>query len=450
MTRIVLLISLAMICLRLTAQIPLTITEFDFAATPVINIAVGDADANGKKDIYLITSGAQYITRLTNLGNGTAFTGANYLALPKQPESVGVISLNGGDDLYYTLSGDPGMYTLYSKDQWNTEKTAGPVLLDTIGGISQADLKPFNFSRVLMTSDTSGDLHFAQIMNGSFNIILQAATYSMNTAIDPGAMSAFINGDTVQFFVPDVTSGRLLRGTIIREILYSELIYQEPLEVIDADLDHPVASFTYKDLSGLHLMFLLDTGTNEIYKYLFQGDSFSKTTIDAAFTSPSKMSIGYIDNDTFPDLVVADGNNLWLLSNAPSRGSALQPELIMSYEEPIGEFFLADFNDDGIDDIVSVPVSRNKVLISRNDILSNTNEIENLPFGYWPNPAKHEIYFNPAQRPSWVKFIAPDGRIYVPQMVDQAIGLNGIPAGVYLIQTGYNSRVFIDKVSVQK
>jgi len=213
-------------------------------------------------------------------------------------------------------------------------------------------------------------------------------------------------------------------------------------------LQHPVASFTYTDLAGLQMLFVLDTGTNEIYKYVFQGDSFVKTTIDAAFTAPSLMSFGYIDNDTLPDFVVADGSNLWLLSNVPSRG--LQPELIMSYDEPIGEFYLADFNNDGIDDIVSVPVSRNKVLVSRNDILSGTQPVESLPFGYWPNPASQELYFNHAQKPSWVKIIAADGRTYAPQIADGSIGLTGIPAGVYMIQTGHDSKVYIDKVSIQQ
>lgn len=435
-------------CVQLNAQIPLTITEFDFAATPLINIAVGDADANGRKDIYVVAEGAQRITRLTNLGNGTAFTTTNYLALTKQPESVGVISLNGGDDLYYTLEGDMGMYTLYSKDEWNAEKKDGPVLLDTIGGIEQAHLKSFNYPRLVLTSDTAGDLHFVEIINGSFNVIFAISSYSINTSITPGQMSSFVRGDTITYFVPDVPSGQLLKGTVIWNSAINQLFYQEPLQVMDADLQHPVASFTYTDAAGSQLLFVLDTGTNEIYKYVFQGDSFVKTTIDAAFTSPSLMSFGYIDNDTLPDLVVADGSNLWLLSNVPSRG--LQPELIMSYDEPIGEFYLADFNNDGIDDIVSVPVGRNKVLVSRNDILSGTKPVEALPFGYWPNPARQELYFNPAQQPASVKIIAADGRTYVPQIADGSIGLNGIPAGVYIIQTGHDSKVYIDKVSIQQ
>ena len=448
MIRTSLSLATVLFCVQLNAQIPLTITEFDFAATPLINIAVGDADANGRKDIYVVAEGAQRITRLTNLGNGTAFTTTNYLALTKQPESVGVISLNGGDDLYYTLEGDMGMYTLYSKDEWNAEKKDGPVLLDTIGGIEQAHLKSFNYPRLVLTSDTAGDLHFVEIINGSFNTIFAISSYSINTSITPGVMSSFVRGDTITYFVPDVPSGQLLKGTVIWNSAINQLFYQEPLEVMDADLQHPVASFTYTDLAGLQMLFVLDTGTNEIYKYVFQGDSFVKTTIDAALTSPSLMSFGYLDNDTLPDLVVADGNNLWLLSNAPSRG--LQPELIMSYDEPIGEFYLADFNNDGIDDIVSVPVSRNKVLVSRNDILSGTQPVESLPFGYWPNPARQELYFNPAQQPVWVKIIAADGRIYAPQIADGSIRLNGIPAGVYLIQTGLDSKVYVDKVSIQE
>ena len=89
MIRTSLSLATVIFCVQLNAQIPLTITEFDFAATPLINIAVGDADANGRKDIYVVAEGAQRITRLTNLGNGTAFTTTNYLALTKQPESVG-------------------------------------------------------------------------------------------------------------------------------------------------------------------------------------------------------------------------------------------------------------------------------------------------------------------------------------------------------------------------
>jgi hypothetical protein len=448
MIRSSLFLAAALFCIQLTAQIPLTITEFDFAATPLINIAVGDADANGNTDIYVVAEGAQRITRLLNLGNGTAFTSANYLALPKQPESVGVMSLNGGDDLYYTLEGDMGAYTLYSKDPWNSEKSAGPVLLDTVGGIRQAHIKSFNYPRLVMASDSAGDLHFVEIINGSFNVVFAISSYSINTDITPGVMSSFSRGDTITYFVPDAPSGRLLKGSVIWNSLLNQLSYQEPLEAFDTDLQHPVSSFTYTDAAGLQMMFVLDTGANEIYKYVFQGGSFVKTTIDAAFTSPSLMSFGFIDNDTLPDLVVADGNNLWLLSNAPSR--SLQPELIMSYEEPIGEFYLADFNNDGIDDIVSVPVDRNKILVSRNDILSATKPVEALPFGYWPNPAKQELYFNPAQQPAWVKIIAADGRTYVPQIADGSIGLNGIPAGVYIIQSGYEAKVFIDKVSIQQ
>jgi hypothetical protein len=58
MIRSSLFLAAALFCIQLTAQIPLTITEFDFAATPLINIAVGDADANGNTDIYVVAEGA--------------------------------------------------------------------------------------------------------------------------------------------------------------------------------------------------------------------------------------------------------------------------------------------------------------------------------------------------------------------------------------------------------
>ncbi|MBL0008718.1 MAG: hypothetical protein IPP25_16500 [Saprospiraceae bacterium] len=284
------------------AQIPLTITEFDFAATPLINIAVGDADANGRKDIYVVAEGAQRLPALRILEMERRLR-PHYLALTKQP-SVGVF-LSRGDDLY---RGDMGMYTLYSKDEWNAEKKDGPVLLDTIGGIEQAHLKSFNYPRLVLTSDTAGDLHFVEIINGSFNVIFAISSYSINTSITPGQMSSFVRGDTITYFVPDVPSGQLLKGTVIWNSAINQLFYQEPLEVMDADLQHPVASFTYTDAAGSQLLFVLDTGTNEIYKYVFQGDSFVKTTIDAALTSPSLMSFGYLDNDTLR-ICGSDGSN---------------------------------------------------------------------------------------------------------------------------------------------
>ncbi len=83
------------------------------------------------------------------------------------------------------------------------------MLLDTIGGIEQAHLKSFNYPRLVLTSDTAGDLHFVEIINGSFNVIFAISSYSINTSITPGQMSSFDRGDTITYFVPDIQSCKL-------------------------------------------------------------------------------------------------------------------------------------------------------------------------------------------------------------------------------------------------
>lgn len=446
MTKLFFTLSVLLFSIQLKSQIPLTITEFDFEATLLIQIAVGDADANGRTDIYLIAEGANKITRLTNLGNGTSFTNTDYLTLPKQPSAMGILSLNGGDDMYYTLVGEKGINTLYSMDPYNNEKKVGPKLLDSLGGLLQAHMNYFFYSQLMMTSDTAGDIHLAQIINGSFNVIVPATSHTTPTDFMSGVMSSFTYGDSIVFFIPDITAGRLLKGKTL--LGAPQAIYNDQLTLVDNDLQHPVATLSYTDSTGLQLMFVLDTGSHEIYKYTFTGSTFTRTSIDATFTNPTKMAMGYMDNDEHIDLVVADGNNLWLLSNAPTRSSGVQQELITSYDEPIADFFLADFDGNGISDIVSIPDSKDKVLVSRNDILLANHEIQSTPFGYWPNPADQFLYFSADQRPQVVKIVSQDGRVFAPQVSNDRIVLKGIPSGLYFIQTQIEDRLYIDKIHI--
>jgi hypothetical protein len=444
------LAGITFLCLSyaLNAQIPLTITEFDFEETPLIDIAVGDLDANGKTDIYIIGEGAQQIFRLTNLGNGTNFIKTPYFSLDKQPTSMGTISWNGGDDMYYTLKGEEGMFTLYGKDPLINEKKSGAVLLDTVGGLTQADLQPFDHTQMLMSSDTAGKLYFLQIVFGSFNYIFPRTSSSLSMMGDPGEISSFGTFDTIDFFVPNVTTGQLMTGEVVFNGMTGDPIYEDQLEVLDDQLVHPLSSMTYSATIDNRMLFVLDTGSNEIYKYVFDGGSFTKSTLDASFTSPSMMALGFVDNDTFPDLVVADGPSLWLLSNVPSRSNGVQAELIVTYDEPISEFVLTDFDGDGIDDIASVPVSRNKVLVARNDILSATQEIVAEPFGYYPNPASSEFYFSGHQIPDAVRMISTNGQLYTPEISAGKISLVSVPSGFYIVQTEVEGKVFVDRISV--
>lgn len=448
MTRILVGITFLCLSFSLNAQIPLTITEFDFEETPLIDMAVGDLDDNGKTDIYVIGEGAQKIFRLTNLGNGTAFINATYYDLAAQPTSMGTISWNGGDDMYYTLAGEEGMFTLYGKDPLINEKKSGAVLLDTVGGLTQADLQPFGpISQMLISSDTTGTLQFLQIIFGSFNYIFPQTSSSLPMAGDPGVISSFGLGDTVIFFVPSINTGEVMTGSMSFNYMTGQADYEDQLEVFDNGLQHPLSSLTYSDTMGNQMMFVLDTGSNEVYKYVFEGDMYSKTTLDASFADPAMMALGYLDGDEFPDLIVADGPSLWLLSNAPSR-SGVQAEIIVTYDEPIGEFVLTDFDGDGIDDIASVPVTRNKVLVARNDILSKSIEIAAEPFGYYPNPASSELYFSGQQVPGSIKFVSTNGQWYTPEISAGKIDLANIPSGLYIVQTEVEGKVFVDRISV--
>ncbi len=449
MIRLLLFVAV-LLSFNVCAQIPLTITEFDFEETPLINIAVGDLDANDKTDIYVIGEGLHEIIRLTNMGNGTNFISTTYYDLDKQPTSMGTLSLNGGDDMYYALEGDGGYYTLYGMDPLIDEKKVGARLLDTVGGLTQADLKPFGpTSQMLMSSDTAGNLQFLQIIFGSFNYIFPQTSSSLPMAGDPGEISSFWYGDTVVFYVPSVNTGELMTGLVSFNRMNGEAIYEDALEVFDDGLQNPLSTMTYTDTMGNRMMFVLDTGSHEIYKYVITDDSYTKTTLDASFDNPTKMAFGFIDGDTHPDLVVADGHSLWMLSNAPSR-SGVQAELIVTYDEPIKDFVLTDFDGDGIDDIASLPVSRNKVLVARNDILSSSQEIQATSFGYWPNPATNEIYFAESIIPTVVTLISTHGQVYSPAVYAGKINLSNIPSGLYIVKTEMEGKIFVDKVSVVK
>ena len=446
MTRLLIVLTALWMSFSLNAQIPLTITEFNFEDVPLIDIAVGDLDDNGRTDIYVIGEETQEIIRLTNLGNGTNFIKTTYYQLDKQPMSMGTISFNGGDDMYFMLDGEPGINVLYGKDPFISEKQPGEKMLDTVGGLTQVDLSAFNFSQMLTSSDTSGNLHFQQIVFGSFNYIFPYTSSSLPFVGTPGQISSFGLGDTIVFFVPDISSGQLFTGQASLNLMNSEVDYEDQLDLMDGDLVHPLASLTYSDTMGNRMMFVLDTGSHEIYKYVFQDDSFTKTTLDASFTEPTMMALGFVDGDNFPDLVVADQDKLWLLSNVPSRSNG-QAELIVIYDEPIGEFVLTDFDGDGIDDIASVPVSRDKVLVARNDLMTSTQEIETEPFGYWPNPVTTHLYFSATIVPDRVELISTNGQIYLPETSAGKIDLSGVPAGIYIVRTSAEGKIYADKIS---
>lgn len=434
-------------CIQLQAQIPLTITEFDYSASPVIDMAVGDLDANGKDDIYIIATGEDRIIRLNNLGNGTAFTAATYLMLPVEPEALGTVSLNGGDDLFYVLSGQAGMRTLFGRDSWIAEKTEGPVFFETIPGIRQVNLQPFNYSQVMMAADTAGALHLAQIVQGTFNSVGILTTHRMLSGGRPGEIGGFTDGDTLDFFVPDAANGPLMHTRIGHDDFY-KAIYEDELSVLDADYESPVAALTYSDSTGLRMVFVLDTVAQTISKLVFQGGNFVKTAIDVSLTDMRRIGLGHLDDDPHVDLVIANGNELWMLSNAPQRSLSVAPTLIATYEKPVGQFLLTDFNDDGIDDIVSLPEDGKSVLVSRNDILSATGDPVLPAFGYWPNPAKDVLHFNPDLSAPEVRFTAVDGRSWTLDAASGRIDVSRLPAGLFVVTTRIGDQVWMDRIVI--
>jgi hypothetical protein len=433
--------------LHAAAQIPLTITEFDYSGTPVIDMAVGDLDANGRDDIYLIATGEDRIIKLNNLGNGIAFTGLTYLALPGQPEALGTVSLNGGDDLFYVLTGQSGMRTLFGRDPWITEKTEGPTFFETVPGIRQVNLQPFNYSQVLVAADTARALHFAQIVQGSFNSVGILSTHRMLSGGLPGEIGGFTDGDTLDFFVPDAANGQLKRTRIGHDAFYMAS-YEDDLSVIDAAYESPVAALSYSDSTGLRLVFVLDTADQTLSKLVFQNGSFVKTAVDVSLTDMRRIGLGYLDDDPHVDLVIANGNELWMLSNAPQRSLSLAPTLITTYDKPVGQFFLTDFNADGIDDIVSLPEDGTSVLVSRNEILSATGDPVIPAFGYWPNPAQHTLFFPADRQVDEVRFTAVDGRTWTLGASSGRIDISRLPAGLFAVSTRTGDVIYQDRIVI--
>jgi len=432
---------------QLQAQIPLTITEFNYSATPVIDMAVGDLDGNGRDDIFLLAVGEDRIIKLNNLGNGIAFTGATYLTLPVQPEALGTVSLNGGDDLFYVLSGQTGMRTLFGRDPWIAEKTEGPVFFETVPGIRQVNLQPFNYSQVLMAADTANALHLAQIVQGSFNSVGILSVHRMLSGGLPGEIGGFTDGDTLDFFVPDAANGQLKCTRIGHDAFYMAL-YEDDLSVIDAAYESPVSALAYSDSTGLRLVFVLDTAAQTLSKLVFQNGNFVKTAIDVSLSDMRRIGLGYLDDDPHVDLVIANGNELWMLSNAPQRSLSVVPTLIATYEQPVGQFFLTDFNGDGIDDIVSLPDDGTTVLVSRNEILSATGEPVLPSFGYWPNPAQNTLFFQADRAVNEARITAIDGRSWTLDATSGRIDIIRLPAGLFTVTTRVGDEIFQDKIGI--
>ncbi len=355
-----------------------------------ISLAVGDFNGDGKPDVVVVNSFANYVTILLNQGNGT-FKLNNNVTLPSSPSSVAVGDVNRDGKLDLVLSGGSNGNTFFSgfavllgngDGTFQTPKIFGvgegaTITLSDLNGDGKLDIVAA-YSNAVEVLLGNGDATFQtptdyNIAGGSFvsvgdfngdgkpdlvvscppNVTAVMIGHGDGTFLAPltyaggGVTSAVgdLNGDGKLDFVSTGAGGLQVflgkgDGTFPAPVTYQPNIQPFSVAVSDLNgdgkLDYVTANFSADTLSV----------------FLGNGDgTFPATPVTYPTGSPASVRTGDLNGDGIPDLVVANENESTVSIFLGNGDGTFQPGVPYATSASPTSVAVGDFNGDGIGDV---------------------------------------------------------------------------------------------------
>lgn len=434
----------------LFSQVLFDVESFNFNQDTIISMSVGDPDQDGKDDIFVTIHNSNLVQKLRN--NGSQFTKTPYFSKEK-PDIFTILSLNGEDDIVYTEKGKSTVHMMYGKDSYYTEKAyiTGVDLGSSVQIKSIGDVQPATniFSnRFLYAIDQNSTIHILPVYNGSFNSVGSELKASIPLGIPvQQACGYYFENRISRLYIPDTENGKL-KALVRKWDNFQGPFFEPNMETIDENLNKPVGCLTYTSGQNGDVMFVIDKGSKSLVKYYLE-EGYRKETFSINIDNPSLMSAGLIDNNESVDLIILDGNKLWLLSDLHQKGNpgALLQTLIVEEPNNIKNVRVSDVNGDGYSDIIYNLQGSNQIRVMKNDIKSSVSE-----------PTKQlSIHPNPAQDKLDLGFQFEEIRIYTSSGVEvlrqgysDEVNIGHLPKGVYVVKTKIANRILSETLIINQ
>ncbi len=426
---------------QVQSQLLFDVESFNFSEDTIISMTVGDPDNNGKDDIFVTVSNKNLIYKLQN--NGVQFSKTPYLSKEK-PDIFSIISLNGEDDIVYTEKDKSTIHLMYGKDSYYNEKSyiAGIDLGTSAQIKSIGDVQPVEnlySNRFLYAIDQNNLFHILAIYTGSFNSVGSELKASIPVGIPvQQACGYYFQNRVSRLFFPDIENGKL--KAMVKKWDNFQGPYIEPnFEVIDENLDRPVACLTHTSGQNGDVMFVIDKGSKSLVKY-YLNENYRKEIYNIDIDNPTQIAVGLIDNNAEVDMIILDGKKLWLLTDLHKKGGsgAYLQSLIVEESQNIKNVRVSDFNGDGFSDIVYNLQGGNEIKVMTNEIKSAIHEVaDNNTIK--PNPSHGRILLDFIFE-EVIIFNSTGGEVFRSGPATE-INVEHLPKGSYLMKTKNNKNI---------
>ena len=422
----------------------LVFTEIDYVTVDSIsNIVIGDPDNNGKQDIFYIMHNQNDIIKLAN--NTNTFSSSTYLPA-ESPKLLSLINLNyNTDDVVFTQKDSSGIYSHYGKDDNNAERKQGPVIgkddlknLKTIASIKNDLLtNPPKFIN-LHAFATGNVVHYWGSTSSSFDIISATKLTTLQYAFNIKKIQGFHKSNTLsEYYYLDNTFNYIRRVTFTWDNPYNPVVSGSLFLFAEFTKLEDILIYN-EDQSNFLLA--LDPAEKNIIKYnlTFGGQ---KTVTPINFTAPSKMLRGKINDDRIDDLLIIDGNKIYISTDF-SRAEFV---LLKDEDKPIKDIIVHDFNNDGYDDIIYTKKNTTGIHYLKNDIKTST--IENALSKILANTLVQDIvYFNEEVLVKSIIDLTGKPVLIEKETPTTEVNISNLATGIYFIQYTYRGKLYFEKI----
>ncbi|MBK8668683.1 MAG: hypothetical protein IPN89_04130 [Saprospiraceae bacterium] len=373
--------------MQMNAQITFDISEFEFGQDSIVSMSVGDPDNNLKDDIFITVADKNLVYKLQNGTNG--FTKTIYLS-KDEPELFRIVSLNGGDDIVYTEKGKSDIHLMYGKDDYYVEKRYwgaleldSSVLLKSIGSVNPEE---YIYSNILLYGvDQNNTFQIYRVSASSFNSIAPYFQNSVPLDFSPGKSCGYYFDNRVsRIFIPDQSNGKL-KALVKNWNIDPNIPIDKNMEIIDSKLEKPVACMTVFSKEKDDVLLLLDASSSAVYKY-YINENYRREEFILELDNPSQIAAGLIDNNDLIDLLILDGNKLWLVTDVHESRLGVSQTLLIEEAAPLKNLSVFDFNKDGFADIIYNLQGGNKIKVLKNDLISSVTDENQDLWVIKPNP----------------------------------------------------------------
>lgn len=375
---------------------PFTEIGFELNGDSILHLAAADLEGEDGQEIFLTVSGSNGIFYLTPKSQGSSDFNLQRLNEVESPIRVFGAHLNsaGYPDLLYSTSGKAGMGTLHGEDENNTPGTKGTKFEND--GLSA----PHDFTSLPYISSNSSrfiNTHFFQLdaktlsiwtsTSSSFNIIAPSFNEDIIYDFDIAAISSINTKDNVgHLYLIDGQTGDLHKQVLNYTDPFNYSL--ETSTIVVGQVPGAIACKTLELENRDQYLFVLTN--DELIRYDIN-NNYESSSIAIEMDNPSDLDFGNFDNNDSLDIVIQDGQNIWLLANGVGRNNQ---ELIITTELLVKELETIDINHDGLSDIVYTMRNSPNLSIVRNDKLTSVENVQDdlISDIVYPNPTNGYLY----------------------------------------------------------